>query len=63
MQRRLSIAIGILELISNPQILFLDETYSWSGCYCQAGISVTSNKSLNGKVTIIRTTHYLERST
>lgn len=55
-QRRLSIAMA---LISNPQILFLDEP--------TLGLDVIARrelwaliKSLKGKVTIILTTHYLE---
>ena len=56
MQRRLSIAMA---LISNPQILFLDEP--------TLGLDVLARRelwasigSLKGKVTIILTTHYLE---
>lgn len=56
MQRRLSIAMA---LISNPQILFLDEP--------TLGLDVIARRelwgvirSLKGKVTIILTTHYLE---
>jgi ABC-2 type transport system ATP-binding protein len=55
-QRRLSIAMA---LISNPQILFLDEP--------TLGLDVIARrelwgviKSLKGRVTIILTTHYLE---
>lgn len=56
MQRRLSIAMA---LISNPQILFLDEP--------TLGLDVLARRelwtiiqSLKGKVTMILTTHYLE---
>ena len=56
MQRRLSIAMA---LISNPQILFLDEP--------TLGLDVLARRelwasigALKGKVTIILTTHYLE---
>jgi ABC-2 type transport system ATP-binding protein len=56
MQRRLSIAMA---LISNPQILFLDEP--------TLGLDVLARRELwasigelKGKVTIILTTHYLE---
>lgn len=57
-QRRLSIAMA---LISNPQILFLDEP--------TLGLDVLARrdlwsiiKKLKGKVTIILTTHYLEEA-
>jgi ABC-2 type transport system ATP-binding protein len=57
-QRRLSIA---MTLISNPQILFLDEP--------TLGLDVLARrelwniiKKLKGKVTIILTTHYLEEA-
>ena len=56
MQRRLSIAMA---LITNPQILFLDEP--------TLGLDVISRhelwrsiKALKGKVTVILTTHYLD---
>ena len=56
MQRRLSIAMA---LISNPQILFLDEP--------TLGLDVLARrelwalvKALKGKVTIILTTHYMD---
>jgi len=56
MQRRLSIAMA---LITNPQILFLDEP--------TLGLDVLSRrelwaaiKALKGKVTMILTTHYLD---
>lgn len=56
MQRRLSIAMA---LISNPEILFLDEP--------TLGLDVLARrelwaliKSLKGKVTIILTTHYMD---
>lgn len=58
MQRRLSVALA---LITNPQILFLDEP--------TLGLDVLARrelwaliKSLKGKVTIILTTHYLEEA-
>lgn len=58
MQRRLSIAMA---LISNPQILFLDEP--------TLGLDVLARRelwasigTLKGKVTIILTTHYLEEA-
>jgi ABC-2 type transport system ATP-binding protein len=58
MQRKLSIAMG---LISDPQILFLDEP--------SLGLDVRARKelwktisALKGKVTIIVTTHYLEEA-
>ncbi|QOR35062.1 ABC transporter ATP-binding protein [Clostridium sp. 'deep sea'] len=58
MQRRLSIALA---LISNPQIIFLDEP--------TLGLDVRARrelwkhiKSLKGKITIVLTTHYLEEA-
>ncbi|MCM3342110.1 ABC transporter ATP-binding protein [Paenibacillus sp. MER TA 81-3] len=58
MQRRLSIAMA---LISNPEILFLDEP--------TLGLDVRSRRELwkvlsglKGKITIILTTHYLEEA-
>ncbi|PIH04767.1 ABC transporter ATP-binding protein [Clostridium combesii] len=58
LQRRLSIAMA---LISNPQILFLDEP--------TLGLDVLARRSLwsiieklKGKITIILTTHYLEEA-
>lgn len=58
MQRRLSIAMA---LISNPQILFLDEP--------TLGLDVIARrelwsaiKALKGKITILLTTHYLEEA-
>lgn len=58
MQRRLSIAMA---LISNPQILFLDEP--------TLGLDVLARRELwsaieklKGKITIILTTHYLEEA-
>lgn len=56
MQRRLSIAMA---LISNPQILFLDEPTLGLDVLARRELW-TSIKSLKGKVTIILTTHYLE---
>jgi ABC-2 type transport system ATP-binding protein len=58
MQRRLSVAMA---LISNPQILFLDEP--------TLGLDVLARrelwsaiKKLKGKITIILTTHYMEEA-
>lgn len=58
MQRRLSIAMA---LISNPQIVFLDEP--------TLGLDVRARRdlwkvvrALKGKITIILTTHYLEEA-
>ncbi|GAP15078.1 ABC-type multidrug transport system, ATPase component [Longilinea arvoryzae] len=58
MQRRLSIAMA---LISNPQILFLDEP--------TLGLDVLARRelwsaieALKGKITIILTTHYMEEA-
>jgi len=58
MQRRLSIAMA---LISNPQILFLDEP--------TLGLDVLARRELwsaieklKGKITIILTTHYMEEA-
>ena len=56
MQRRLSIAMA---LISNPQILFLDEPTLGLDVLARRELWA-SIKSLKGKVTIILTTHYLE---
>lgn len=56
MQRRLSIAMA---LITNPQILFLDEPTLGLDVLSRRELW-TSIKSLKGKVTIILTTHYLE---
>ena len=56
MQRRLSIAMA---LISNPEILFLDEPTLGLDVLARRELWA-SIKSLKGKVTIILTTHYLE---
>lgn len=56
MQRRLSIAMA---LISNPQILFLDEPTLGLDVLARRGLWA-SIQALKGKVTIVLTTHYLE---
>ncbi len=56
MQRRLSIAMA---LITNPQILFLDEPTLGLDVLARRELW-TLIKVLKGKVTIILTTHYLE---
>jgi len=56
MQRRLSIAMA---LISNPQILFLDEPTLGLDVLARRKLWA-SIKQLKNKVTIILTTHYLE---
>lgn len=56
MQRRLSIAMA---LISNPQILFLDEPTLGLDVLARRELW-TSIKALKGNITIILTTHYLE---
>ena len=56
MQRRLSIAMG---LISNPQILFLDEPTLGLDVLARRELWA-SIKALKGKVTIILTTHYMD---
>lgn len=56
MQRRLSIAMA---LISNPEILFLDEPTLGLDVIARRELWA-SIESLKGKVTIILTTHYLE---
>lgn len=56
MQRRLSIAMA---LISNPQILFLDEPTLGLDVLARRELWA-SIEALKGKVTIILTTHYLE---
>lgn len=58
MQRRLSIAMA---LITNPQILFLDEPTLGLDVLARRELW-TSIKALKGKVTIILTTHYLEEA-
>lgn len=56
MQRRLSIAMA---LISNPEILFLDEPTLGLDVLARRELW-TLIKSLKGKVTIILTTHYMD---
>lgn len=56
MQRRLSIAMA---LISEPQILFLDEPTLGLDVFARRELWA-SIKSLKGKVTIILTTHYMD---
>ena len=56
MQRRLSIAMA---LITNPQILFLDEPTLGLDVLARRELW-TSIKALKGKVTIILTTHYMD---
>lgn len=56
MQRRLSIAMA---LITNPQILFLDEPTLGLDVIARRELWA-SIKALKGKVTIILTTHYLD---
>lgn len=58
MQRRLSIAMA---LISNPQILFLDEPTLGLDVRARRELWNTITK-LKGKVTVILTTHYLEEA-
>jgi len=58
MQRRLSIAMA---LISNPQILFLDEPTLGLDVLARRELWA-SIQALKGKVTIILTTHYLEEA-
>lgn len=58
MQRRLSIALA---LITNPQILFLDEPTLGLDVLARRELW-SSIKGLKGKVTIILTTHYLEEA-
>lgn len=58
MQRRLSIAMA---LITNPQILFLDEPTLGLDVLARRELW-NSIKALKGKVTIILTTHYLEEA-
>lgn len=57
-QRRLSIAMA---LITNPQILFLDEPTLGLDVLARRELW-SSIKGLKGKVTIILTTHYLEEA-
>jgi ABC-2 type transport system ATP-binding protein len=58
MQRRLSVAMA---LISNPQILFLDEPTLGLDVLARRELRA-SIKQLKNKVTIILTTHYLEEA-
>ncbi|MBN3526396.1 ATP-binding cassette domain-containing protein [Paenibacillus apiarius] len=58
MQRRLSIAMG---LITNPQILFLDEPTLGLDVRSRRELWATLSK-LKGKMTIVLTTHYLEEA-
>ncbi len=58
MQRRLSIAMG---LISEPEILFLDEPTLGLDVLARRELWDTIRK-LKGKVTIILTTHYMEEA-
>lgn len=57
-QRRLSIAMA---LISNPQILFLDEPTLGLDVIARRGLW-TAIEKLKGKITIILTTHYMEEA-
>ena len=57
-QRRLSIAMA---LISEPQILFLDEPTLGLDILAREQLWRTI-KALKGKITIILTTHYLEEA-
>lgn len=58
MQRRLSIAMA---LISNPQILFLDEPTLGLDVIARRELWAAIEK-LKGKITIILTTHYMEEA-
>lgn len=58
MQRRLSIAMG---LITNPQILFLDEPTLGLDVRSRRELWATLSK-LKSKMTIVLTTHYLEEA-
>lgn len=58
MQRRLSIAMA---LISNPQILFLDEPTLGLDVLARRELWAAIEK-LKGKITIILTTHYMEEA-
>jgi len=58
MQRRLSIAMA---LISNPQILFLDEPTLGLDVIARRELW-TAIEKLKGKVTVILTTHYMEEA-
>lgn len=58
MQRRLSIAMA---LITNPQILFLDEPTLGLDVLARRELWASIN-ALKGKITIILTTHYMEEA-
>jgi ABC-2 type transport system ATP-binding protein len=58
MQRRLSIAMA---MISNPQILFLDEPTLGLDVLARRDLWAAI-KQLKGKITIILTTHYMEEA-
>jgi ABC-2 type transport system ATP-binding protein len=58
MQRRLSIAMA---LITNPEILFLDEPTLGLDVIARRELWVNIKK-LKGKITIVLTTHYLEEA-
>ncbi len=58
MQRRLSIAMA---MISNPQILFLDEPTLGLDVLARRDLWAVI-KQLKGKITIILTTHYMEEA-
>lgn len=58
MQRKLSIAMA---LITNPQILFLDEPTLGLDVHARKDLWNTISE-LKGKITIILTTHYLEEA-
>ena len=58
MQRRLSIAMA---LISNPQILFLDEPTLGLDVFARRELWAVIEK-MKGKITIILTTHYMEEA-
>src|SRR5699024_3946775 len=58
MQRKLNIAMG---LITNPEILFLDEPTLGLDVRARRNLWKTIN-GLKGKMTIILTTHYLEEA-
>lgn len=58
MQRRLSIAMA---LISNPQVLFLDEPTLGLDVLARRELW-TAIRALKGRITIILTTHYMEEA-
>lgn len=57
-QRRLSLAMA---LISEPEILFLDEPTLWLDVLARSDLWDTI-RALKGKITIILTTHYMEEA-